>query len=767
MVSGNYAYVADYWNGLRIIDITDPTNPTEGGYYDTGGSAEGVAVSGNYAYVADCWEGLRIIDISDPTNPIESGYYDTGSDAFGVAVSGNYAYVADHIDGLRIIDISDPTNPTESGYYDTGSDAYGVAVNGNHAYVADWGDGLRIIDITDPTNPTESGYYDTGSYAWGVAVSGNYAYVADWGDGLRIIDITDPTNPTESGYYDTGGSAKGVAVSGNYAYVADEGDGLRIIDISDPTSPTESGYYDTGGQARCVSVSGNYAYVADGFAGLRIIDVSDTSNPIETGFLNTGVFAFGVSVSGNYAYVAYGGDGLRIIDISDATNPTESGYYDTGYWAYGVAVRGNYAYVADGSDGLYIIRNDLEIISISLRVDSVSAYQNDTVNVAINVVFPADSTFSSAELSFGGFQGIIEFIDVVTDSSLIGTAGWTIEINENETLTIYTEAGADNISGEGVLFWLRFSVQDITSGYIPINLESAVFNPGNIPVELISGGIYILQRGDVNADGSIDVIDIVRIVNIIFNHDATDYEFWAGDYNCDNVINVLDIVKIIRVILEVPIAKQSEHINESAELVIFKSGLSIESKFAVGGIQFTIEFLSSDEDILLFNDNLPFEIYTKEDENNQFNVLMFSTIGEYVSPGEINIFKSDSRYKLADFLVSDQFGNIIPIKTIDVLSNYSLDQNYPNPFNPVTTIKYQLPQSGKVQLDVYNINGQLVENLVSEHQEAGYYSVQWDASKVGSGVYFYKIQAGNPSSGSPKGQAGHGFMDVKKCIVIK
>ena len=75
-----------------------------------------------------------------------------------------------------------------------------------------------------------------------------------------------------------------------------------------------------------------------------------------------------------------------------------------------------------------------------------------------------------------------------------------------------------------------------------------------------------------------------------------------------------------------PIAKQSEHINESAELVIFKSGLSIESKFAVGGIQFTIEFLSSDEDILLFNDNLPFEIYTKEDENNQFNVLMFNWI---------------------------------------------------------------------------------------------------------------------------------------------
>ena len=93
---------------------------------------------------------------------------------------------------------------------------------------------------------------------------------------------------------------------------------------------------------------------------------------------------------------------------------------------------------------------------------------------------------------------------------------------------------------------------------------------------------------------------------------------------------------------------------------------------------------------------------------------------------------------------------------------YALSQNYPNPFNPVTTIKYQLPKDVKVSLTIYNLNGQLVETLISEHQEAGYYTVQWDASNVGSGVYFYRINAGDPSSGS-----GRVFTDVKKCIVIK
>lgn len=85
---------------------------------------------------------------------------------------------------------------------------------------------------------------------------------------------------------------------------------------------------------------------------------------------------------------------------------------------------------------------------------------------------------------------------------------------------------------------------------------------------------------------------------------------------------------------------------------------------------------------------------------------------------------------------------------------YSISQNYPNPFNPVTKINYQLPKSGMVNLSVYNINGQLVETLVKEYQNAGYYSIQFDASILSSGVYIYKIIAGE-------------FTDIKKCMIVK
>ncbi len=88
--------------------------------------------------------------------------------------------------------------------------------------------------------------------------------------------------------------------------------------------------------------------------------------------------------------------------------------------------------------------------------------------------------------------------------------------------------------------------------------------------------------------------------------------------------------------------------------------------------------------------------------------------------------------------VDDEFVSNVP-------EEFKLLQNYPNPFNAVTTINYQLPQHGHVRLDIYNLLGQRIETLVDEEQEAGYRSVSWRASEVGSGIYFMRLQAGEES----------------------
>ncbi len=85
---------------------------------------------------------------------------------------------------------------------------------------------------------------------------------------------------------------------------------------------------------------------------------------------------------------------------------------------------------------------------------------------------------------------------------------------------------------------------------------------------------------------------------------------------------------------------------------------------------------------------------------------------------------------------------------------YSLSANYPNPFNPTTVINYQLPVTNYVSLKIYDGIGREVATLVNETKEAGNYEVKFDASKLASGVYFYKLKAGN-------------FTSIKKMILIK
>jgi len=83
------------------------------------------------------------------------------------------------------------------------------------------------------------------------------------------------------------------------------------------------------------------------------------------------------------------------------------------------------------------------------------------------------------------------------------------------------------------------------------------------------------------------------------------------------------------------------------------------------------------------------------------------------------------------------------VTPVAVPRSYLLNENHPNPFNAATTITYGLPEAGGVSLEVYNIVGQKVATLVDGKQEAGYKSVTWDASEVASGVYFYKLTAGD------------------------
>jgi photosystem II stability/assembly factor-like uncharacterized protein len=99
---------------------------------------------------------------------------------------------------------------------------------------------------------------------------------------------------------------------------------------------------------------------------------------------------------------------------------------------------------------------------------------------------------------------------------------------------------------------------------------------------------------------------------------------------------------------------------------------------------------------------------------------------------------------------------------INAVSEFNLGQNYPNPFNPSTKISWQSPVAGPQTLKIYDVLGNEVATLVNEEKPAGSYEVDFNASGLSSGVYFYKLQAVDPSTGSEKV-----FVETKKMILIR
>ena len=202
------------------------------------GSPYHVSVVGNTAYITDRNDGLVVLDVSNPRNPTLKGSYDLPFDGRGISVVGNYAYIV-YNTGLVVFDVSNPANPTVRGGYDTGENTEDVSVVGNYAYIADYTNGLVIVDVSNPANPTARGAYDTAGFAEDVSVVGNYAYVAvNTRDtvnthGLSVVDVSNPENPRLEGNYDVGeNTIVGVSVVSNYAYLADWDTGLYVLNVT-------------------------------------------------------------------------------------------------------------------------------------------------------------------------------------------------------------------------------------------------------------------------------------------------------------------------------------------------------------------------------------------------------------------------------------------------------------------------------------------------------------------------------------------------------
>ncbi|MBX2975076.1 MAG: T9SS type A sorting domain-containing protein [Ignavibacteriaceae bacterium] len=165
------------------------------------------------------------------------------------------------------------------------------------------------------------------------------------------------------------------------------------------------------------------------------------------------------------------------------------------------------------------------------------------------------------------------------------------------------------------------------------------------------------------------------------------------------------------------------------------------------------------------SNNQGFEVQRKlvESEDAQFTTIAFKPgagttthAQNYNFTDDLSDFQATSvayRLKQIDFDGRYAYSQEILIDNI-APDKFELAQNYPNPFNPITSINYQLPVSGNVTLTVYDALGKQVATLVNEFKNGGRYSVEFDGSKLSSGIYFYELRSGN-------------FASVKKLVLMK
>lgn len=283
------------------------------GTYNTPGKAMEVAVSGGYAFVADSSEGVRIIDVSVPSNPQEVTDINF-SLVYGVAIAGDYIFIADAIIGIVVFDISDPLNSFEE-TRSTLAGARGIEISGDFAYVPVWGEtygSMYIYDISDPTDLSEKGSVEFTGQVNDLAVSGGYAYAAIYGQGLQVVDVSSPSLPINLGFYNDL-FALGVDVTGNYAYLTNGGT-VKVLDVSIPTNPTLSGTYSEHQYAKHVTVVGDRLFVPD-WNGLKlwVVDISSPTNPQTVRYFETQIKPFDAFILEDTAYIAGYTEGMAII----------------------------------------------------------------------------------------------------------------------------------------------------------------------------------------------------------------------------------------------------------------------------------------------------------------------------------------------------------------------------------------------------------------------------------------------------------------------
>ncbi len=348
----NTLYVADWFSGLHLYDISDAQAPRHIGNVHTPGSAKGVWLDGDYAYVGDDDHGLQVVNLNTMQVVHE---VPTHGLAYTMDRVDNLLYLADHRGGFQLIDISEPEKAYSVGLHDTPQKVWSIQAYKHYALVTDDQTGVLVFDVSDPSQPRQVAQYQPGGFAEDIVVRGDIAYVAFFDDGLHILDISNPLAPKPLGYLPTPGNARGIYLVDNLLYLADWYAGLQVIDIQDPHLPQWLGGLDTQGAAWGVVVQNDTAYVMDWWGGIQTVDVADPRHPVLRHSFHAQQNLQDIALNGGFAYLAAGSGGLQVFDVNNSQGPIWTTALDLSGSSQQLMIGADRAYVAHHPGGITVV----------------------------------------------------------------------------------------------------------------------------------------------------------------------------------------------------------------------------------------------------------------------------------------------------------------------------------------------------------------------------------------------------------------------------
>ena len=743
-------------SGTYIYDVsTNPHDPIEVGFIAGATSTwRDLKTHGYYCYVTnETGGGMDIISLEDPFNPYKVGEYTaTFTIAHNLFISDGFAYIfgsnADE-GGCRILSLDNPINPVEVGSWEDDYFHDGFVKNDTLYGCGIYNGTLYIIDVSIKSNPinlVEHNYSNYGCHAVWVTDDSKYVVTGDEEAGgyVYIFDIQDFDNinlvstwyPDEVDAEDK--SVHNVLIKGDLLYISYYVYGTRILDISDPYNPTEVGYYDWyPGQSGLYSGNwGTYPLTENGliystdysgngffimsypFMGeINFEELNDTENNIDPLSFNVTINEspdFSVDYSSFKLY--WGIDGM----ITDSASLTSAGNSYVG------------SLTPSGENGImhyYMAFNTQNGERVTKPYGApFSSYK---FNIGIDNVSPEVELITQVEDQFYP-SGSFDVISIASDNIGINSVELFWQAGDNQIQSIVCEESHDQ--DLGAVYVGSISYNGIAPGtairYWAVATDASSQSNQSQSDE---NHFYISDQyalGNFENESSMDAWDLRDWGRQYVNHiikwainDSPNGLYSPNAYNACYLIEPINLTHFTKAYIKF----------KSGELLMPGDYGYVQVKRGDSPNWTNILTVSSWNNQEMFERYINLNSYLNEEEL-YFRLLMTSDLSDESQGWYVDDINLVLNQDMPPNVNTDSNINNIPNKL-------TLNPSYPNPFNPNTKISFDLPKSSKVKLQIVDINGRGIANLLSNSLDSGTYNVNWNGTSdsgvnMSSGIYF-------------------------------